>query len=261
MATREDALRRAAALLRLANSNNPHEAALAAQRAQEILDRYDLDRAALEMEGAMPAEPDEDIVDFGSRGAPLDMGAGKSQRERWSSALALIVADANCCKVYLSGTALNLVGRPGDVNKARYLYGYLYGEVTRLVERDGKGCGRTWRNNYRLGIIDTLRTALREASKRAANAWVADVDAHPTVPRERALVLVQHALARREERMAAVTEFSKRNLKLRPGRAATTRYDLLARNAGRAAGKEISLGGARASLTSGQASLPSGGRR
>ena len=254
MATREDALRRAAALLRLANSNNPHEAALAAQRAQEILDRYDLDRAALEMEGAMPAEPDEDIVDFGSKGAPLDSGAGKSNRERWTIMLAAVIAHANHVYLYTSGPAINLVGRASDVNAVRYLYSYLFCEVVRLTDRDGQGCGRTWRNNYRMGVVDTIGRALREAAKRAADAWIDDVDAHPAVPRERALVLVQTALKRREERFSDVCRWVKKNKKLHTVRRPEPRYDQTARAAGREAGKEIRVGGARAGLTSGRAS-------
>ena len=254
MATREDALRRAAALLRLANSDNPNEAALAAQRAQEILDRYDLDRAALEMEGALPAEPDEDIVDFGRKGAPLDSGAGKSNRERWTITLAAVIAHANNCYLYTCGPAINLVGRASDVNAVRYLYSYLFCEVVRLTDRDGQGCGRTWRNNYRLGVIDTVGLALRQAARRAADAWVADVDAHPSVPRERALVLVQAALEKRAERFASVARWVKKNKKMRLGRSTAPRYDHEARTAGREAGKEIRVGGARAGLPSGRAS-------
>jgi len=62
--TYDEAIQKAAKLLRLANSSNPHEAALAAARAQEIMDRYQIDHASITIADNGHARPDEPIQDF-----------------------------------------------------------------------------------------------------------------------------------------------------------------------------------------------------
>ena len=73
--SREDATRKAAALLRLAaKAGTPAEAANAAAHAQAMMDRYELSRSAVEYaEHAATAEPDEPFMEFGSKpGGELD---------------------------------------------------------------------------------------------------------------------------------------------------------------------------------------------
>lgn len=51
-----EALAKAAKLLRLAQSSNPHEASLAAAKAQDIMDRFKLSGADIQLDGSKPAE-------------------------------------------------------------------------------------------------------------------------------------------------------------------------------------------------------------
>lgn len=242
---RDEAIAKAIKLLKLSESSNPHEAALAAARAQEILDRYEIDRSVLEAEAAAPAEPDEPIMDFGGKAAWLD-DPGTAHKERWRTLLASVVARANGCYVYNSGARIGLVGRPGDADKVRYLFAYAAHECDRLCDRDGRGCGRTWRNNYRLGIIDTLRAALRDGAARTAAAARADYAHNPC-----ALVKVEQALERRAAQAQAVAQWVDKNMQMRTVHWNARAYDGAAREAGRKAGREIALNGARGALGSG----------
>ena len=245
----KEAIGKAAKLLRLAESSNPHEAALAAQRAQELFERYEIDRAALVMDGTS-LESEEEIEDFTHR-APLD---SVSTIPRWKAHLASAVSRSNGCRIYMHhGIGIGLVGRPSDADKVRYLYAYLSREVERLVSRDGNGCGRTWRNNYRLGVVDTVAAKLKEANEATASAIRVEAAANPMV-----LARMEMAIAIVEARGQHVDVWMERNLRLRTRSEAGARSDYSGRAAGRQAGRAISISGARQSLPSGARALRGG---
>jgi hypothetical protein len=178
---------------------------------------------------------------------------------RWKGSLAMVLAKANACQVYMSGSgsfksyrpAIAIVGRPSDADKVRYLYAYLVRETERLCEREGRGCGRTWRNNFRYGVVEAIGEALKASKQRAADELRREAGADLF-----ALVKVDRALTRVEKRAVDVERWVKQNLKLRTTRA-YSRGNASARAAGRRAGKEINLNSARGSLTSGSKSLTS----
>ena len=92
--------------LRLSQSSNANEAALAAATAQRLIDDYELHTAVLALD-ADTLEPEEPIYDFGDRGAPLDA----DRPARWAGSLAAAIARANACIVYTSRGILGLIGR------------------------------------------------------------------------------------------------------------------------------------------------------
>lgn len=243
MMTLQEAIAKVTKLLRLSESSNPHEAALAAQRAQEILTRYDIDRAALSLDGG--SEPDEAIEDF-SRRAPLDEG-GKSLAT-WKLSLANTIAKANQSRIYRTGVAVGIVGRPSDVEKVRYLYDYLLREVDRLADRDGKGCGKTWRTQYRFGVVEAITVKLAETRAKVENEMRAEVQGT-------ALVRVNEAIQNIERKDRALDAWVSANLKLRAGPRRPMRANHGAREAGREAGKSITISGARGSIASGNRRL------
>src|SRR5574340_1108320 len=102
--THEEAIAKAVKLLKLAQSDNPNEAALAAARAQEIMDRYKLEGLSADYNSAAPAEPDEPIVAFGEPVEP-------KQGSEWVVRLILALARANQCRIYqrrtIAGTGLS----------------------------------------------------------------------------------------------------------------------------------------------------------
>lgn len=228
--TRDAALERARKLLRLAKSDNANEAALAAARAQEILDRYKLSADALTLDGQ--PEPEEPIRGFQ---APLD-GEPDRRLPTWMGRLAAVVARANQCFVYYDDGQLKIVGGGSDADAVRYLYAFLKAETERLAARDAKGNGRTWANNYRLGCIQTIQERLREQRK----ATIAEVKQETS-----AIVRIDQALARLESRTKAVEAYATKAFGLVSRGVARAGYDNGAREAGRRAAREIQLGGGR----------------
>jgi hypothetical protein len=236
--TRDEALKKAAKLLRLANNNeNANEAALAAAQAQKILDEHELNASMLELDGQAP-EPDEPIVDYGQRAAPL-FEARKLATWRWR--LAACLAELNGCKCYVT-PSIQIIGRPSDVEKVRYLFSYLASEVERLCDRDGKGCGTTWRNNFRVGCIDTISEKLHAARKQTFQ----DMRQNNAT----ALVKVDQAIAKFQQKRVEVEDWTKKNLKLvSHSYGGGARQDFNARAAGRRAANEINIGGQRGALS------------
>ena len=237
---RDEAIQKAIKLLRLSKSDNPHEAALAAQRAQEILDRYEISQFMLD--GTIA---DENIQDFSHTGEYLEQCKGK-QLQTWKSYLSAVVATANGCKTFVrwewdikkdkNVATLHLVGRVSDAQKVRYLYAFLTNEVNRLTERDGRKKGKSWRNNFRLGVVDTVKKALREGQQKLATDLRTENRGSVM-----ALVRVDQAIAKLYERSNEVNKWMQDHLDMREKQAPKIFFDPRARAAGQQAGKEINL--------------------
>ena len=253
--TRDEAMQKAIKLLRLSSSDNPHEAALAAQRAQEILDRYEITHAMLE-DPKGSAEPAEQIINSVDSQAPLEeFGV---QVVMWKSYLSSVVAEANGCCVYASPvryypslemrTRFHLVGRPSDIEKVRYLYGYLVQETERLCRRQGKGRGRTWYNQFRLGVVDTIAQRLAEGRQELV-AQLRRETQEQAKENPLALVRLEKAIAKVESKLADTQSWMAEHLDLRnEQRGGSVRSDPSARMQGRIAGDEIALTGARGAI-------------
>lgn len=244
--TYEEAIDKIKKLQALATSDNPHEAALAAARAQEIMTCYSIDAAALiESDPAAAAEQNEEIEDF-TKSDPLDRNEGKTQFPRWRSSLGYTLAEVNGAKVYISRGALGILGKASAVQTVRYMYAWLTREVERLTVANCRGNGRTYANNFRLGVVETINRKLREA-RRAA------VDASRAVATGAALVRVDNALARIAADAKAVEAWADEHLNLRKV-ASRSNYNANARDAGKRAGESINIG-ARPALGAGQRAL------
>jgi len=251
--TQAEVLDKVRKLLRLSTSSNPHEAANAAAKAQALIDAHHLSDALLSLSGEAPAQPEEPVEDMGRYGADAAL-AGAARRARWTVQLASDVARANGCRIYLMGGAVHLVGRRSDAETVRYLYAYLAREIDRLALAAGRGLGRTWGNNFRLGAVESVGRRLREHKERSQR------EAREAAPNAAALVLVNQALATIQARGASVQSWMDTHMKLRKSRGGSGgRWDGSARAAGREAGNGIALGGG-ARLGSGSARLGSGMR-
>jgi Protein of unknown function (DUF2786) len=233
-------------LLKLA-SNNPsqQEAEAAAGKAQELIAQYQLSEALLSLDSTPEQADTEAIVDFGKMGAALD----PESRARWRGVLSVYVADVNACKMYKNRDGLHIVGRPSDVDTVRYLYAYLVAQVDGLARHHGRGCGVTWQNNFRLGVVETLGVRLKAAKRKVEDE--ARAGATGT-----ALVRVDQALARIERRMqrteAAMAEY---HPKLRKASYSGVTYNPTARAQGRIAGESINLSRASRNLGAGRRDL------
>jgi len=234
MKTREQIMARVAKLLRLAQSDNEHEAALATARAQALMDRHNIEEAALALDADVAAEPDEPVVNFTGYDAALD----NSNRSRviWKIRLASVIARANGARVYTRGGTIHMVGRGSDVATVRYLYAYCVREINRLARALGPGWGRTYTNNYRLGCIDAISDTLQAQRRKLHEEMRAETGGGGV-----ALVRINTAIAKVEQRGRDTQEWVERHMKLGKARASGHRHDRSARSHGRQDGRSISM--------------------
>lgn len=233
--TYQEATIKAVKLLRLAQSSNENEAALAMTRAQELIDRHKLTGLSLDMD---TENPPEDIIHFTHD--PLDPEAHAT----WKHRLAISLCYHNQCRVYRSSGKLIIVGRPSDATTVRYLYGWMTREIDRLAAAKCAGCGRTYWNSFRIGAANCVSDRLAEQR----DATIASVKVEAELQGSTmALVRVNNAIAKMDARLDEVNTWTKRNLKLRTV-TRQSRINSTAREMGYAAGKTISLRPAAGSL-------------
>lgn len=248
--TRDDAMRKAAALLRLAaRGGTPAEAAAAAAKAQAVMDEYELTRDGVEQHGQAPV--DEDFAVFGSR-PDGQLDAEKRQRT-WRWILSSGLAKLHGCYAYNTTRTLRgelyrtteLVGRPSQVETVRYLFGWLANEVDRLAGAQGLGMGQVWRREFSEGAAWEILTILQH--QRAET--VREVRAAASLPgASTALAVVERNLARLQDvegaRLTAIKELRIRERSVRRQAA----YEPTARDAGAAAARTIDMTGSKATL-------------
>jgi hypothetical protein len=248
--TRDEVLSKIRKLLRLGESANEHEAALAVARAQALMEKHRITQAALAIES--DEGPTEEIRHWDD---PLDPFPDKPAKRlsQWRVRLGSTLARANGCSIFMSGASVHLVGRASNVQQVRYLYAFCWKEIDRLTSKFGAGNGRTWGANFRLGCVDAIAIAI-EAERRAARE-----ELRGAVPNERALVLVDKAIAKVDDELREVSRYEKEKLNIRRGRGfAGPGYSPSAREQGRQAGASIYPGrNARGGIGPGTKRLPS----
>lgn len=220
-------------LLALASSDNVHEAALAAARAQELIEAHRLE-ALLAAEAAAEALDAEAPLEDG-RADPLEV----SKRLRtWRVVLATHLAELNGCLAYTDRVGrkkrLLLVGRPADRALVRELYGWLCRRLEWLSATHAPpgGADKRWHEAFRIGAADVIAHRL-EASRRERQE------------RREALAGGSQgaALARLDAstaaRAAQVSRYAEESLDLKPGRRLLVDADGYAR--GKAEGARFEL--------------------
>lgn len=254
--TQQDAIRKAIACLRLAKSSNAAEAALAASKAQEIIDRFQLDMAGIDLNRDQHAQDDfdnEPIKDFGYED-PLD---DVKYLKPWMLRLASVVARANACRVvYLRtdtfddgrcrGAKIKVIGRPSDVNTVRYLHGYLRAEVVRLCSENCAGNSGTYKRQFNLGVVETIDAKLQQRRKEMHGEM-----RQQAASNSMALMRVNNAIAKVEKRGQDVSKWMKQTMTLKTGRVhgtARTGEGSGARAHGRKVGEQVRLTSAKGSL-------------
>lgn len=223
--TKDEAIEKVQKLLALAQSDNAHEAASAMKQAQKLLLQHGIEREMLDEH-----EKEEPIADGGTvhRTSPFNM-------DTWCIRLADVLARANQSRALIFATSvekrIELYGRPSDVQTVRYLYDFYSAQIHRLCDRDGKGQGRTWRNNFRHGCVDTLAVQLIAARQEMTT----------TNENKRGLV-------RLDQRGDAVDEWMRKQLKVKRVKLKPMLEDDMARYKGQRAGEEIHHTKARGAL-------------
>lgn len=251
MTEQEKILDRVRKLLELASSDNVHESASATKQAQVLMSKHSISQAMLDI-GMDDDETAEAVED------DLLHRHSSRQMPSWKGRLGVVMCEVNQCKCYRRhGGALKIIGRPSDAATVRYLFSYVVREIDRLtnLEASYRGSpGRTWCNNFRIGAVTEVNERLREAAKEARADMKRDADAGDSLGNGTALVRVNNAIAKLDDRKQAADNFGKR-IGLRARSGSRSRFDGNARNAGRKAGASINLNGSRGG------SLGSGTRR
>lgn len=220
-------------LLRLSESSNPHEAALAASRAQDLIDQHRLQRALL--------DSSDDVKESPSDGGQVD--SDDTYLDQWRIRLASVLAKHNGCRVYISVGArvrryrrkeINVVGAPSDVETVRLLFDLLAQDVRRLCKLNSKGQGWTWQNNYRVGVVQGIEDSLKDQDQRFRASTLSNLTGLE-------LVVVQSALQRLDQRQQDTNDWVRRNLRLTQSHRPTGRADFSARDQGRADGRSLNV--------------------
>ncbi|TNE90733.1 MAG: DUF2786 domain-containing protein [Deltaproteobacteria bacterium] len=206
-------------LLGVATSNNVHEAAAAAARAQRLIAEHRL-------EAWLAAETEEvdPIVD--ARDAPLETAR---RLRKWKVVLAGAIAQANGCVAYTlkSGkeSSIVLVGRERDREVVHALWDWLLKRIEWLSATEGQGQPREWHESFRIGAADTIGRRLQEQTREVATQAPAA-----------ALVRVDAAM---EAHQAALDHFVADKLRLGKGRNIRVWMD--AYESGKASAKHLPL--------------------
>ena len=171
--TRESILDRIKKLQALADGGaDVNECALAAARAQELIEHHRIEEAELCELTLEEAHFSHEVLEE-ERGVTL---------RSWRVQLARTLARHNNCKSLVSRgkrktrrrpavkAKLKIVGAPDNIALVRYLFQAVARSIERLCRksiREGEGAGKRWANSFRVGAVTTVKKRLEEARARA----------------------------------------------------------------------------------------------
>lgn len=237
-------------LLKLAaNAGNEHEAALAAERAAQMMAEHEIHEAQLSLDGSNEPRTPE-AIDRAYRVTTT------GKRVAWHMRVTRAVARSYGAKAYWHGGKVVLFGRLSAVQAATYTSQYLMREIERVTDAEAPtrsknivegGYSKSFRNAFRLGCAS--RIAARLDQKTNPDMLTRMVDNEPTrepSPSAGAIAIIEH---NRTEVDQAYEDYSKGwkasgpigNYSSGGGYAA-----------GQSAGNRVSLGGGRGGLPRGQ---------
>lgn len=163
MADLSSVLEKIRKLRALATSTNVHEASAAAAMADRLMQEYRIAEAQLESANATVEEP--------AIGDPNPLISWNRNITNWQNWLG-----DGLCKHYgcrgltstRSGMRVFLIyGRPQDIATVRYMYAWLTSEIVRLVNLNGTGQGKAWRDSYCKGAVVGILEAMKAEEQKA----------------------------------------------------------------------------------------------
>lgn len=249
-------------LLALANSKNEHEAANAAARAAQIMERYRLSAAMLAQ-----AEQREDEAEPFSTNSDIRAARAHIRMPTWYWQLAWSIAGANRCKPWthdhpMTGKRrVTFLGRPSHARAAAYMLDAIANEVDRLgreyVAEIRPERRRSAGKSFRLGCIMTIDERLEESAESTEAEIRAELS---KAGDESGLVRLDSAIAERAREVEDLERWAKSRgmgYKSRgaPGESLTSAF-----LAGREAGHDVRLSGGTSSIGTGAKALPKGSK-
>lgn len=176
--TTQDIIDRIRKLRRLATSSNEHEAATAAAIADKLIQEHRLEEAAIEGDehATIPIEEDPEFFDLGRR----------VNSWQWYLYTRLIHHyDVAGYSSWRKGNrTLHMIGRKDDIDIVKFQCAFFTAEINRLALHVAGGQGRSALNSFRLGAVQGILQALREA-KAAAMAQASTSTAMVLVNRKK----------------------------------------------------------------------------
>lgn len=233
---KQEAIEKVKKLLRLAEHNpNKAESESAAAKAQSIMDEHNLSIATV---NALTGREQEPIYRFES--SPLNEG-NNGTKSTWKQRLGSALARLNGCEMYLKGPNFILVGKPSNVETVRYLYAYCEKQIDALVKANCKGQGRIYANNYRIGCIDGIKSAIEAERKANFDRLRKEaVTIQRCAPESKELMVLNNAIANIERNdYEAVKTYLKANGFRYQSYYSSASYDPGARSAGASAGRSL----------------------
>ena len=214
-------------LLQLASSNNENEAALAMAMAQELMDKHNIAMAELSASEKVMLE---DIIEDKE---PL-FAAGRIPG--WKSILANILARNNNCRLltFRTGyrgkdreTKLIIYGRPSDIDHVRYLLAYAITQLTRLSHIPCMGEGHRYKDSWYHGAVSGINEKLSESKQKVMTT------------------ASSFAVNKYNDWGREVESFMHSLHKIKTGKSSNSKIDSEAYNKGKAAGRNVDLGGSK----------------
>lgn len=230
-------LDRLAKLLELSKSGNENEAQVAAERAAELMTKYHLEAADVEMRlngKNAKIEVTTARVDGGDDAAP-------SRVENWHKSLLASLCELVGAHPFFTGrgkyATFSMIGPSSAVGTTRYMYSFLERQINRLSRQATRERGESnaWRRSYAIGMVVRVHERLKAGKATAMR------EATST-----AMVLVDKTA------LAVQEEVNKR--KFRKAKTGTRKRGD-ATGYGYADGGKVDIGGATGSLGAGQKTL------
>jgi hypothetical protein len=225
------------------HNNSPEEAAQAAAMAQDLMFKYQIGEADIDV--STGERETEEVVD-------TDVHVEqKGVRDAWKASLANGLAKSFGSKVYTwrTGTTCEYrcVGLKSVTQTVAYMFGYLSLEVERLANEAWnreKNLGaydtaRTWKNSFRLGAVATIVARLneqRKAQEAEVDAMIAEAKVRADRSKGTALALYKTDQERQDEGYKKVAK----ERKLRTARTSYT-HSHSAYERGQNAGQKVAL--------------------
>lgn len=156
-------------LLALSTSSNANEAAAAAAKANDLIDKYRLSQFDLEAETKVeePIEQDDSYL--------YETGRITIWRHLLLNTLTKFYGVAHYNDVDFSAgrkvSRMRMVGRKSDMEICRYIFAYLSLECERLSKSEAKGKGKVFVASYQEGFVEGVKEQLkisREEVKKTA---------------------------------------------------------------------------------------------
>lgn len=223
-------------------SSFPEEAASALGKAQALMTEHKISMEALkEAEGGAT---EEEIKTF--EGEPLNSSdKGKVNSSTWKNVLAQVLSRNNGCYVFKRRAQIIITGTPTNVASVRYLYAYCVKEIDRLTKLNGKGKGRTFCNNFRLGCVEAVTQAIKKEYDEIRNRALAN---------SKQLVVVDKVLQKYKDDYNSAKRFVNSKYRLRSS-SASCRGSEEGKAEGLRAGQGIYKGNSSRALPSPQRSI------